>query len=181
MNIHRITGTLLAAFLLGLLPGCPALSGESDESDETVLFTLLALSQTDSTPATCDIVNGGNTTTAPLYTLNAGGTESFSRGATNGGTHFWTAIHVPNVVNGTTLTFNFNPRYSFAGNLSLVYVEGSCPITSSSNSDSGMNSGTNWSATGNTYTFNSTAAGKDFIFVTSTTSFPDSNSVTRTN
>ncbi len=184
----RIAARRLFAALLILSVGTLVGSCNKEE-DDNALLPVLALSSafTASNAGTCSFTFGSRTVPTQEYDLSTNTTLSFPNGFTFLFRN-WVAIKIPSASDGMTLTFNFTPWYTAGGKtFYLVYNESACPIGNSSNADLNYTfpdlaterTPTNYTVSGNTLTFNSSAAGKSFVIVAATSSLTGNESVTR--
>lgn len=190
MNYRTIrqTGAYICATLI-VASSFACQEGQSQADDSTLLLAGLAGALSPTNPGPCAFTFGRNNVPIQEYSSTGAGDLSFTTGFT-GLFKNWAAIKVSNVINGTALAFNYAPWYSAGGNsYYLVYNESGCPITNSSNADfnytfpdlAATRTPTNYTVSGNTLTFNSSGATKQFVIVSASGSVSGSEKVTRTN
>lgn len=185
------TGKLALSAVLAtvLLTGSACKSEEDDSTNDLLLVGALASAFSPQNPGSCSFTFGSRTVPVQEYDVAADTSSSFPNGFT---TLFktWAAIKLPAVANGTTVAFNYTPWYVAGGNtFFLVYNESACPITNSSNADlnytfpdlQNTRTPTNYTVSGNTITFNATAAGKNFVVISGASNSGTGSTVTRTN
>ncbi len=185
---NRPVRIALAAVLSTALITTTACKQEEDDSTEDLLpIVALAAAFSPQNPGSCSFTFGSRTVPVQEYDVAANGNSSFPNGFT---TLFksWAAIKLPAVANGTTVTFNYAPFYEVGGrSFYLVYNESACPITNSSNADlnytfpdlASTRTPTNYTVSGNVFTFNATAAGKDFVIISGASASGAGSTVTR--
>lgn len=183
---------LLLVALLLLHTACrmtDALTGEK-EDEAAAMLPLIALGAAvlPVNPGSCSFTFGSSSVMIQEYSLSANQTSSFPNGFTYSFRN-WAAVKVPAVSGTTTVAFSYSPFYpsSTYGSIYLVYNENGCPLSNSSSTDFNRTSDltaartpTYYSVSGNTFSFNGSAAGRNFVIV-SAGSPGASPSVTRTN
>lgn len=195
MKFSKIPGRrarrLPIAILLGLsLLASPTCKSEEDSSDEDLLLLAgLASTFTAKNPGSCNFTFGSRSVPMQEVTLGSNASSTLPNGFTFLFRN-WVAVHVPAVTATTTVAFNFTPFYLAGGNTyHLVYNEAACPINNASRADlnytfpdlANARTPTNYTVSGNTFSFNGSAAGKDFTIIAVTSNPPASANVTRTN
>ncbi len=183
--------TLTAALLFGLsLAACQQSSGDDDDLlGISLLAGVAAASNVPQLEGFCHFSFGSRTVyNVPITTMDSAKTESLT--FTSSTTRRWSAVYVPGAADGTVVTFDFNPAYrppfGYNEDISLVHVTGGCPLESST-SDYNVNSSStapqtpvNYSFGSNTFTFNSSAQGKNFFIIAAPELTQTTGSTTRT-
>jgi hypothetical protein len=187
MNYKRLALSAGALLVAGLaLVGCKP---EEETNDDEILLLGVAAAFLPQNPGSCSFTFGSTTVPIQEYSLAANSSSSFPNGFTTAFRR-WAAIKIPAAANGTTVAFNYSPFYdsSSLGNIFLVYEASGCPIDNSTTTDwnrtadlSSARTPTNYTVSGNTFTFNASGAGKNFVIVSANRSGTGTESVTRTN
>lgn len=193
LHIFRGLSKALPLLALCLLSGCTQLKAqlgqeEEDEFSETLPLLALTAAFLPVNPGSCSFTFGSSSVMIQEYSLSSNQSSTFPNGFTYAHRN-WAAVKIPAATATTTVAFTYSPFYpsSTFGSIYLVYHESACPLSNSSQTDwnrtsdlSASRTPTNYTVSGNTFSFNGTAAGKNFIIVSAGT--PGSSAqVTRTN
>jgi hypothetical protein len=152
--------------------GCPG--GESSD-DSAAALLLLGAGESD--PTTCNYQTTHGTTVATALTVRTDGAGTVPSTTASGSGTFWTAVIIPAVKSGTTITFNYNPAYVHTGAVT-VYESSGCPIVDGT-TPSFADFNASYGAT-TTITIQPAGAGKNIIILSSPNSDPSGKTVTRT-
>lgn len=155
-----------------LFIGCPG--GESSD-DSAAALLLLGAGESD--PTTCNYQTTHGTTVATALTVRADGSGTVPSTTASGSGTYWTAVIIPAVKSGTTITFNYNPAYTHT-HVVTVYESSGCPIVDGT-TPSFADFNAVYGAT-TTITIQPAGAGKNIIILSSPNSDPSGKTVTRT-
>lgn len=187
MNYRRFA--LSASLLLIASLAVSACTPEEETNDDEILLLGVAAAFLPQNPGSCSFTFGSTTVPIQEYSLGANSSSNFPNGFTTAFRR-WAAIKIPAAVNGTVVAFNYSPFYdsSTLGNIFLVYEASGCPIDNSTTTDwnrtadlGSARTPTNYTVSGNSFTFNAAAAGKSFVIVSANRTGTGTESVTRTN
>ncbi len=187
MNYKRFAVSASVLLFAGLI--LTACKPEEETNDDEILVLGVAAAFLPQNPGSCSFTFGGTTVPIQEYSLSANSSSSFPNGLTTAFRR-WAAIKIPAAANGTVVAFNYSPFYdsSSLGNIYLVYEASGCPINNSTTTDwnrtadlGSSRTPTNYTVTGNSFTFNGAAAGKSFVIVSANRTGTGTESVTRTN
>jgi hypothetical protein len=187
MNYKRLVLSACALVLAGLtLAACKQ---EEENNDDEILLLGVAAAFLPQNPGSCSFTFGSTTVPIQEYSLAANSSSAFPAGFTTAFRR-WAAIKIPAAANGTTVAFNYSPFYDSTslGNIYLVYEASGCAIDNSTTTDwnrtadlGAARTPTNYTVSGNTFTFNATAAGKNFVIVSANRTGTGTEAVARVN